>query len=566
MSLQSIHFEETSGQYTKIVNADQTGLGLNTLTSFRINVFSKLESLPSTGGTYFGLCGKYDSASGQRGWTFDIRNDDTLGFLYSETAGGGGYNWKISSSAVVTSTDLSKWIKFTAEVTPGTGTIVLKKDDVTLAQSSVLSGGTSIATTTADFTIGKGNGAPTADQSVSLVEIWDTSGGADSLVDSWEFQGNTDSTSGLNDLTALNSPTFVNDNPLTDISLYDQVQDTDWFEIEAQATQVDDDLTDYPYYFDLSILPASFWSGVSTDGSDIRVFDSTGVEQKSLEVVGIDTVGETGEIHFKDDTDSTTNKNYRVYINGASAKRDSNALYGSQNVWTDYVSVFHNQGDGSGDATDSTSNGNDLTAVSAPPTATGQIGDGRDYDGSADYHDLTTSSDNSSPAVTLQSWIKPDSVTGAQSICYIGAGNGVSSGNEQGILMVGDKPWALTQQAGSSSQAQSTTALSTGNWYMLHGVFSTTSSRKIYLDGSLEVENTATRSGSGSGIRIAQRFSADQKFDGVIDETRIRKSTLSDNWISTEYNNQNEPASFWTYNTGAAPAITSNAILFACNF
>ena len=38
----------------------------------------------------------------------------------------------------------------------------------------------------------------------------------ETLIDSWEFQGNADSTSGNNDLTEVNSPTYVDDSPFPD--------------------------------------------------------------------------------------------------------------------------------------------------------------------------------------------------------------------------------------------------------------------------------------------------------------------------------------------------------------
>ena len=71
-----------------------------------------------------------------------------------------------------------------------------------------------------------------------------------------------------------------------DGSNWNLVPDDDWYNnnwtrrvpITLQASQIEDDLTDFPVYVDLSDLGGIFWSTVQGSGADIRVTESDGPE------------------------------------------------------------------------------------------------------------------------------------------------------------------------------------------------------------------------------------------------------------------------------------------------
>jgi len=50
-------------------------------------------------------------------------------------------------------------------------------------------------------------------------------------------------------------------------------------------------------------------------------------------------------------------------------------------------------------------------------------------------------------------------------------------------------------------------------------------------------------------LSIGNSPTTTRTWDGKIDEFRIYNGMLSAGWISTEYNNQNDPASFYTVGT-----------------
>ena len=69
--------------------------------------------------------------------------------------------------------------------------------------------------------------------------------------------------------------------------------------ISIQASEVSASVTDYSAYYKLSLMPLEFWGFVRTDGGDIRMYASDGVTELPVEIVTIDVVAKTGEIHFK---------------------------------------------------------------------------------------------------------------------------------------------------------------------------------------------------------------------------------------------------------------------------
>ncbi len=100
-----------------------------------------------------------------------------------------------------------------------------------------------------------------------------------------------------------------------------------------------------PVYLDLSNLGPQFFSGVKSDGGDIRVTTSNGVTEVAREVVSTDTTGETGEVHFLGTSISASSDTdfYVYYGNSAESDYATTATYGRNVVWSSagYVGVWH---------------------------------------------------------------------------------------------------------------------------------------------------------------------------------------------------------------------------------
>ena len=306
---------------------------------------------------------------------------------------------------------------------------------------------------------------------------------------------------------------------------------------DVPATQ-----TDFPSYVDLDRL------GVTTlaEAQSIRVYaDEAKTVEWAREIVS------ATEMHVKVPSLTST---VDIYVDWDGVRSDyaTTDTYGAEAVWTDYSGVFHQQMS-SGDAIDSAGNTNLTVDAGITYGSVGQIGDATTHpgDSNVDIKKTLTTATTTEP-VTIQAWARPDIVSGARSLAYIGSGSG-----EHGILFVDSAAWALSQN-GPFPSAQSGSIISANNYYMVHGVFSSNSSREIYVDGvSQDTDTSSITVGAGSGLAIGGRFlTGNQTFDGRLDEIRFRDSVLSPNWITTEYNNQNDEATFWGTWTdaGGSPA------------
>jgi hypothetical protein len=92
----------------------------------------------------------------------------------------------------------------------------------------------------------------------------------------------------------------------------------------------------------------------------------------------------------------------------------------------------------------------------------------------------------------------------------------------------------------------STTNPSADTWYHVVGVYEHDQSLKIYVNG---VNDTAWSSGTGPTGNVMDSnssFSLGNKVSGILDEFRVSSVGRSAGWIKTQYNNQNEPSTFYS--------------------
>ena len=328
--------------------------------------------------------------------------------------------------------------------------------------------------------------------------------------------------------------------------------------ITIDHTKVPGDLTDYVGLIvpDGSAGYSALYALCLEGGGDIRLFKSDDTTELAREIVSFSVSAETGEIHYKysGTLSSSVDTDIHVYADGSSADYAVGATYGRNAVWSDYSGVFH-QKDGSGTAINSTGNGN-LTAVGSPASAVGEIGDAVNYTGGNDYHsnNSVTGATTLVP-ITLQAWVSPNASSSTESIVYVG-----EDGAEHGLLLRSNGVWALSQ-AQSNVQAEAVISLTSGTFYMFHGVFTSSTQREIFVNGELEATSTATEVvADADGIIIGSRHStASQGLNARTDEVRVRNSALSADWITTEYNNQNSYSTFYSVAAVAGGSTSAQA-------
>ncbi len=321
--------------------------------------------------------------------------------------------------------------------------------------------------------------------------------------------------------------------------------------ITIDATQVGSDLTDFPVYVDLSDLPDEFHNNVKMDGSDIRVTTSDETTEVPREVVWYDAGTDTGELHFKAPSISSSSDTvfYIYYGNASASEPAADATNGSQNVWSDYGGVYHMQ-EASGDLIDSSPNGYDLVVQGAPVyQVSGKIGYGIDFDGDDDHFVSTTTMPFADYPYSMSIWGESDSASAYQ--VAIGAGENIFNfveigwaGNQAGDPLNGR---IRTEELGFVNNL-TTTGYST-DVYVYGATSYEASSRIAYINAGGVIESTDTadtieQTDTTIGARAGENYNT--QFDGALDEARFALFIMNADWVSAEYVNQNTPTTFYT--------------------
>lgn len=313
-------------------------------------------------------------------------------------------------------------------------------------------------------------------------------------------------------------------------------------DVVIQSSQVPSDLTDFPILIDLSDLPTTgFWDTVANGGGDIRCFKSDGTTELAREVVSCDTSTDTGElwVKFSGTLSSSSNTTIQIHADGTSSEPASDATYGSEAVWSDYIAVWHGE-----DANDSTGNSFNLSGSGTAAAVAAQVGDGQDLDSNENLYTTNSSSFAVTGAKTIQQWVKLDSVpTTVEYTMAVVQGIGSSTADNRFRISGGELDYQLFDGAGKTVVLDATP--STDTWMMLHGAHDGTTMRG-YFNGS---ETGSTAAGTSFNAGASARVNFGRTTDSLsftFDEARYRSSTLSADWIEAEYNNQNSPSTFYT--------------------
>jgi hypothetical protein len=255
---------------------------------------------------------------------------------------------------------------------------------------------------------------------------------------------------------------------------------------------------------------------------------------------------------------------YLYYNNsGASNQQDPT------NVWTNgYAGVWHlNQT--SGTRYDSTANNNDLTDVNTVGRGTGKISDGADFvRTNSEYLTITdaaqTGLDITGP-VTMEAWVKNDETANAPyQILEKNRGTTCGSGDPPYFLRLNSAAGNLRECTAVTGICEDPTdaqpgagTITTGSWVHVVGT-NDGSTTRVYKN-SVQTDSESYSTGiynSDGAFYIGSQVNANY-FDGIIDEARVSSVARSQDWITTEYTNQNNPGAFITISTEQSPLTMS---------
>lgn len=281
----------------------------------------------------------------------------------------------------------------------------------------------------------------------------------------------------------------------------------------------------------------------NSNGYDIRPYlDSSLGTQLSYELERYNA--STGEVVMWVKVGSLTSLSTPIYLGYGDT---SLTIDGSSNAaWSNnFTNVYHLKDGTTLSVADSLNANNGIN--NGVTATTGKV-DGAGGFVSASSQYIAFSSWSPAIAITMSAWMKgttfPNDYNGV-----ITQGSGGSDQNAFFVKSTGKIYVKFSATVPIAYDGTGSHTLSTGTWYFLAFTYSSSAGLVGYVNASSD--NTVAANGNILATSTAfdigrQRSTSSRYFNGVIDEARICSTARSADWITAEYNNQNDPSLFET--------------------
>ena len=323
----------------------------------------------------------------------------------------------------------------------------------------------------------------------------------------------------------------------------------------VRAADVPATQTDFPSYVDLARI------GITTlaEAESVRVYaDSAKTTEWAREIVSLT------EMHVKVPSLTSIVVMY-VDWDGVRSDYAVTDTFGRNNVWTGFTSVYHLESV----TADSTVNANTLTNTGSTGNATGKLnGNGADFGASNTSKKLTVSGNlgiGGNSSIVMSQWFQTASTPTAGNQPVIVSHRSTTGADRYCDTYYRNDAGVLSIYSGSGGvvTARYIITLSVNTWYHLVAIRDVSANNfKIYLDGVLQATSGAlpTAAAAQNGYAISE-FVGGGGFwwPGKQDENRVTTTVPDANRITTEYNNQNDEASFWGTWADVCGAVSVNA-------
>ncbi|MBU1044156.1 MAG: DUF2341 domain-containing protein [Candidatus Omnitrophica bacterium] len=325
-------------------------------------------------------------------------------------------------------------------------------------------------------------------------------------------------------------------------------------EVTIDRTKVMAALTDFPVL--ISIVDTALRDNARSDGFDIVFTASDKNTKLDHEIESFDKATGTlvAWVKIPSLLASADTKIYMYYGNPAASDQQNKS-----GVWdSSYKGVWHLNNDPSITAPqvkDSTSNNNAMTSYGTMTNTDlvyAKVGKGIDFDGSNDYFKKTSPVGVGTPGdYTVSAWFKYTSSPANYGTIYNHNNYSPQFGfYNQSVAMVYH----------SSLITSSGTATHNDNQWHKVDYRRVGSTVYFYVDGVLHGTGSHTRTfPTATSALIGWSNYSNEYWLGQLDEVRYSTTARSPEWIATEYNNQNSPATF--INVGLAATATANPVI-----
>jgi concanavalin A-like lectin/glucanase superfamily protein len=334
-------------------------------------------------------------------------------------------------------------------------------------------------------------------------------------------------------------------------------------QITIQNGQVAGNETDFSVLITQADVDSAFWGNVekaTISNMDIIFTNAAEDTKLSREIVHFASGAQELEAWVETDlSGSTDTVIYMYYGNSAASEPNDTGTWSNS-----FAGVWHLQSSagGANDVAGSTLIPNHGTSqnMSSADEVAGKISNALDFNGNDEYVNCgNDSSLDITGNLTLSAWIRM-STTENMAMRIISKKDDSADTDGYG--------WARNRNLGaggmyfygiySSDYSSADLTLDT-NWHYAVAVI-TGNTTAFYIDGSAITmldSGVANRLTGTHDLFIANQDTGNTKcFDGEIDEARVSNTDRSANWISTSYNNQNNPGNF--YNVGSEVDYTAN--------
>ncbi len=351
------------------------------------------------------------------------------------------------------------------------------------------------------------------------------------------------------------------------------IYDADWSfkrSITIDSAMVDSDMTDFTVLITGAGLDANFWSNVKADGSDILFTLADGVTVLDREVVDIDTVAETLEVHVRvPNLSSTLDTELKLHYGNAGVTLTNDATTFGEN----YTGVWHLDDDLGGtvieDSSRSQLDGTARGGLTSADIVTAQVGDGLQFN-NAEYIALNHS--------YVGAVVAEVSVSGWVNTTY-SAGGGIAGNwaildfdrSEFFNVFLDSSTGQLSFSTNASGIHDFTagSSINDGSWHHVAAVYDGTD-KILYVDGveigrdvnthgGSALGNASTRFGfigDGSEASTFDGARNNAYYDGQFDDIRLYEGTLTADEIAAQFDNQDDPSSFYSVGAVETTLIT----------
>jgi hypothetical protein len=344
--------------------------------------------------------------------------------------------------------------------------------------------------------------------------------------------------------------------------------------IIINSQKVNGDLTDFPVL--INITDSDLKNKSRSDGYDIYFTQSDGETKLDHEIEYFDNSNGKLEAWVRIPALSSTSDTLIYMHYGNPTTNDQSNVSG---VWiNNYSAVWHLDEDPTDSAPqfkDSTTNYNNGTAagvMTAADQVPGKINGSIDFDGTDDGINITQDSSlDLSTNVTISGWFKLDSIHDSTTTASkLIIGKHLDNDYNMAIVLAGtdwlwSDPGALVFKLNKDDangwryKWTSRRTWAANTWYNFVCFIdqNNNANNRIYVNS---IDDTGNNQGAstdldldyaadwyigGGDVDTANIVAGVAYFDGILDEIRVSNIERSDDWITTEYNNQNSSGSFY---------------------